>query len=104
MTSTIRAGIGGWTYEPWRETFYPPKHPKARELEYASSKVTAIEINGTYYSTQKPATWADWAKRTPQDFVFAARQLRQRQRAAIVGTINGDASAGLALPLDELSR
>jgi len=76
MTGRIRAGIGGWTYEPWRETFYPPKHPKARELEYASSKVTAIEINGTYYSTQKPATWADWAKRTPADFVFAIKASR----------------------------
>lgn len=76
MTGKIRAGIGGWTYEPWRETFYPPKHPKARELEYASSKVTAIEINGTYYSTQRPATWADWAKRTPDDFVFSVKASR----------------------------
>jgi uncharacterized protein YecE (DUF72 family) len=49
------AGIGGWTFEPWRETFYPPKgHPKARELEYASSHVTAIEINGTFYSARSP--------------------------------------------------
>ena len=72
----IRVGIGGWTYEPWRETFYPDKWPKARELEYASSKVSAIEINGTFYSTQKPATWADWAKRTPEDFVFAVKASR----------------------------
>ena len=76
MTGRIRVGIGGWTYEPWRETFYPPKWPKARELEYASAHVTAIEINGTYYSTQKPATWADWAKRTPQDFVFTVKASR----------------------------
>ncbi len=73
---TIRVGIGGWTYEPWRDTFYPPKWPKARELEYAASKVTAIEINGTFYSTQKPATWADWAKRTPDDFVFSVKASR----------------------------
>jgi uncharacterized protein YecE (DUF72 family) len=73
---TIRVGIGGWTYEPWRETFYPPKWPKARELEYASSKLTAIEVNGTFYSSQKPATFADWAKRTPDDFVFALKASR----------------------------
>jgi uncharacterized protein YecE (DUF72 family) len=73
---SIRVGIGGWTYEPWRETFYPPKWPKARELDYAASKVTAIEVNGTFYSTQKPATFADWARRTPDDFVFALKASR----------------------------
>ena len=76
MTGQIRVGIGGWTYEPWRESFYPPKHPKARELEYASAHVTAIEINGTYYSTQKPKTWEDWEKRTPEGFVFAVKASR----------------------------
>jgi uncharacterized protein YecE (DUF72 family) len=76
MPGKIRVGIGGWTFEPWRETFYPPKWPKARELEYASGQMTAIEINGTFYSTQKPATWADWAKRTPDDFVFAVKASR----------------------------
>ena len=72
----IRVGIGGWTYEPWRGAFYPQGHAKARELEYASRHVTAIEINGTFYSTQKPATWADWAKRTPDDFVFSVKASR----------------------------
>ncbi|WP_420142863.1 DUF72 domain-containing protein [Sphingomonas sp.] len=76
MTGQIRVGIGGWTYEPWRETFYPPKWPKARELEYAASQVTAIEVNGTFYSTQKPATFADWARRTPDDFLFALKASR----------------------------
>jgi uncharacterized protein YecE (DUF72 family) len=76
MPGKIRVGIGGWTFEPWRETFYPPKWPKAKELDYASSQVTAIEINGTFYSTQKPATWADWAKRTPDDFVFSVKASR----------------------------
>jgi len=72
----IRVGIGGWTYEPWRGTFFPDKHPHKRELEYASTHVTAIEINGTFYSRQKPATWADWAARTPHDFVFALKASR----------------------------
>jgi uncharacterized protein YecE (DUF72 family) len=76
MTGQIKVGIGGWTYEPWRETFYPPKWPKARELEYAASKVTAIEVNGTFYSSQKPATFADWAKRTPDDFLFTLKASR----------------------------
>lgn len=76
MTGQIRVGIGGWTYEPWRETFYPAGHPKVRELEYASTHVTAIEINGTFYSRQKPKTWANWAKRTPDDFVFSVKASR----------------------------
>jgi uncharacterized protein YecE (DUF72 family) len=76
MSGRIRVGIGGWTFEPWRNNFYPKGWAKARELEYASTHVTAIEINGTFYSTQKPATWADWAKRTPDDFVFAVKASR----------------------------
>jgi len=76
MSGRIRVGIGGWTFEPWRGPFYPEGWPKARELEYASTHVTAIEINGTFYSTQKPATWADWAKRTPDDFVFSVKASR----------------------------
>ena len=76
MSGRIKVGIGGWTFEPWRGTFYPEGWPKARELEYASTHVTAIEINGTFYSTQKPATWADWAKRTPDDFTFTVKASR----------------------------
>ena len=76
MSGRIKVGIGGWTFEPWRGTFYPQGWPKARELEYASTHVTAIEINGTFYSTQKPATWADWAKRTPDDFTFTVKASR----------------------------
>jgi uncharacterized protein YecE (DUF72 family) len=76
MSGRIRVGIGGWTFEPWRDNFYPKGWAKARELEYASTHVTAIEINGTFYSTQKPATWADWAKRTPDDFVFSVKASR----------------------------
>ncbi len=68
--AAIRVGIGGWTFEPWRGgVFYPDDLPHARELEYASRQVTAIEINGTYYGTQKPATFAKWRDETPEDFV-----------------------------------
>ena len=73
---TIRIGIGGWTYEPWRGTFYPEKWPQKRELDYAAERVTAIEINGTYYGSQKPATFASWAKAVPDGFVFALKASR----------------------------
>lgn len=72
----IRVGIGGWTYEPWRGSFYPDKWPIKRELEYASRHVTAIEVNGTYYSGFKPATFAGWAKTAPDGFVFALKASR----------------------------
>lgn len=49
ISGAIRIGVGGWTFPPWRSTFYPNKHPQAKELEYAASKLTSIEINGTYY-------------------------------------------------------
>ena len=73
----IRVGVGGWTYEPWRDgAFYPAKHPKTRELEFASRALTTIEINVTFYSTQKPATFRKWAAETPDDFVFAVKAHR----------------------------
>ena len=73
---TIRIGIGGWTYAPWRGTFYPEKWPQTRELDYAAARVTAIEVNGTYYSSHKPATFASWAKAVPDGFVFALKASR----------------------------
>jgi uncharacterized protein YecE (DUF72 family) len=74
--STIRVGIGGWTFEPWRETFYPPGLPARRELEYASRQVTAIEINGTFYNTQSESSFAKWHDETPEGFVFAVKAIR----------------------------
>ena len=71
--STIRVGIGGWTFEPWRGVFYPKGLPHTRELEHASRQLTAIEINGTYRRTQTPATFSKWAKATPDNFVFAVK-------------------------------
>jgi uncharacterized protein YecE (DUF72 family) len=72
-TQHIRVGVGGWTYEPWRGAFYPDDLPQKRELEYASRKLTAIEINGTYYGSQKPESFAKWRDETPDDFVFAVK-------------------------------
>jgi uncharacterized protein YecE (DUF72 family) len=69
----IRAGIGGWTFEPWRGVFYPDKLPHAKELGFASRALTSIEINGTYYRSQTPATFAKWAREAPDGFVFSLK-------------------------------
>jgi uncharacterized protein YecE (DUF72 family) len=69
----IRIGVGGWTYEPWRGVFYPDGLVHRRELEFASRKLTAIEINGTYYGSQKPESFAKWHDETPDDFMFSVK-------------------------------
>jgi uncharacterized protein YecE (DUF72 family) len=71
--ASIRVGIGGWTFEPWRGTFYPKDLPQKRELEYAGRQLTAIEINGTYYGSQKPESFARWRDETPDGFVFSVK-------------------------------
>jgi uncharacterized protein YecE (DUF72 family) len=75
-TARIHVGIGGWNYAPWRDNFYPAGWPQSRELEYASSKLGAIEINSTYYSSQKPSTFARWRDETPEGFVFSLKASR----------------------------
>jgi len=72
----IRIGIGGWTYPPWRGVFYPDKLPQSKELEYASSHLTAIEINATFYGRQKPKSWEAWEKVVPDGFQFAIKGSR----------------------------
>jgi uncharacterized protein YecE (DUF72 family) len=72
----IRVGIGGWSFAPWRGLFYPEGLPQARELGFASRAVTAIEINGTFYRTQKPESFRKWAEETPDDFVFSVKGVR----------------------------
>jgi uncharacterized protein YecE (DUF72 family) len=69
----IRVGVGGWTFAPWRANFFPDGLVQRRELEYASRRLSAIEINGTYYSAQKPLTYARWRDETPPGFVFTAK-------------------------------
>jgi uncharacterized protein YecE (DUF72 family) len=76
MAARIRAGIGGWTFPPWRGAFYPKGTRQADELAYASRMVTAIEINATYYSMQSPQSFAKWAAQTPDDFVFTVKASR----------------------------
>lgn len=86
--SQIRVGIGGWSYEPWRETFYPSNISGKEELEYASRQVTAIEINSTFYRLQKPEIFAKWRDATPEGFMFsikAPRFIAQRKVLADAG-------------------
>ncbi len=72
-SGTIRVGIGGWVFPPWRGAFYPPGLRQAEELAYASRHVTAIEINGTFYRIQTPASFKKWCDETPDDFVFSLK-------------------------------
>jgi len=76
MHAPIRIGIGGWTFEPWRGTFYPEGLTQKRELEFATRALSAIEINGTYYSGFKPATFEGWARTAPEGFVYAVKASR----------------------------
>src|SRR5215813_11590776 len=69
----IRVGIGGWVFEPWRGTFYPKGLPHVRELAHASRNVTSIEVNSSFYASQKPASFRRWASETPDDFVFSLK-------------------------------
>ncbi len=72
-TGQIRIGVGGWTFEPWRGLFYPQGLPQAKELAYASARLTSIEVNGTFYRTQTPATFRKWTSEVPPGFVFALK-------------------------------
>lgn len=94
--------MGGWTYEPWRGNFYPAGLPAARELEYASRRMTAIEVNGTYYGTQKPETFAKWAKETPDSFVFALKAPRFATSRRVLAEGGESISRFLASGLTEL--
>ena len=70
---TVRIGISGWTYAPWRGVFYPKGLPQKHELEYTASQFNSLEINGTFYSLQRPASFEKWRDQTPDDFVFAVK-------------------------------
>lgn len=69
----VRVGISGWTYPPWRSVFFPKGWPQKRELEFASRQVSSIEINGTFYSLQRPASYQAWYDATPHGFIFSVK-------------------------------
>src|SRR5450631_2988500 len=70
---TVRIGISGWTYPPWRGTFYPDKLLQKNELRFAADIFNSIEVNGTFYTLQKPESFARWAQETPDDFIFSLK-------------------------------
>jgi uncharacterized protein YecE (DUF72 family) len=102
----IRAGIGGWVYPPWRGTFYPSGLKQAEELAYASRRVSAIEINGTFYGLQKPASFRRWHDETPEDFVFSLKGPRfithRRDFAGIGPALDRFLASGLTELRDKL--
>jgi uncharacterized protein YecE (DUF72 family) len=104
--SRIRVGVGGWTYEPWRRNFFPAGLPHHQELAYASRHLTAIEVNGTYYSTFKPATFAKWRDETPDGFVFSLKANRfatnRRELAGAGDSIKRFVASGIAELGDKL--
>lgn len=76
MPGTLRVGIGGWTFAPWRASFYPPGLAQSKELEFAARTFGAIEINATFYGRQSPKSWAAWADAVPDGFQFAVKGSR----------------------------
>jgi uncharacterized protein YecE (DUF72 family) len=76
MAGEIRIGTSGWLYPPWRGVFYPPKLAHRRELEYLATQLNSVEINGTFYSLQRPSSFRSWYEQTPDDFTFAVKGAR----------------------------
>lgn len=106
MNSRIHVGVGGWTFAPWRDNFYPAGLPHSRELHYASRRLTAVEVNGTFYSTFQPRTFAKWRDETPEGFVFALKAHRftthRRQLAAAGEGVRRFVDSGIAELGDKL--
>lgn len=99
MPHPIRIGVGGWTYEPWRGPFFPAGLRQADELHFASRALTAIEVNGTFYRTQTPATFRKWASQAPEGFVFTLKAPRyvtsRRQLSGTAASVKRFLTSGL---------
>ncbi|MBU8543416.1 MULTISPECIES: DUF72 domain-containing protein [Roseomonadaceae] len=102
MAGKIRVGIGGWTFEPWRDNFFPKGLPQKQELHFASRQVTAIEINGTYYGAQKPESFARWHDEAPEDFVFALKASRFTTNRKVLAESEASITRFLSSGLTEL--
>jgi uncharacterized protein YecE (DUF72 family) len=98
----IHVGVGGWTYEPWRGTFYPDKWPQAKELDYAGQRLTGIEINGTFYRGQSPASFARWRDAVPDGFVFTVKAHRSCVNRKVLGEAGESVARFAAQGLGEL--
>ena len=98
----VRVGVGGWTYEPWRDNFFPAGLAHSQELAYASRKLTAIEVNGTYYSTQKPESFARWRDETPEGFVFSLKASRYATNRKLLATAGDSIERFVGSGIDQL--
>ncbi len=100
MPHPIRIGVGGWTFDPWRGPFFPAGLRQADELRFASRALTAIEVNGTFYRTQTPATFRNWARQTPDGFVFTLKAPRyvttRRELSGTAASVERFIASGLA--------
>ncbi len=101
---TIKVGVGGWVFQPWRGTFYPDALPQKQELAYASRRLTSIEINGTYYGSQKPESFARWHDETPEDFVFSLKGPRFTTNRRVLGEAAPSIERFLKSGIVELKR
>ena len=100
----IYVGIGGWTFEPWRDNFYPQGLAQKRELEYASRHVTSIEVNGTFYRNQTAASFTKWRDETPEDFVFSLKAVRYSTERKVLAEAGKWVEGFLASGVTELGR
>lgn len=102
MPHPIRIGVGGWTYEPWRGSFFPEGLRQADELRFASRALSAIEVNGTFYRTQTPATFRNLARQTPEDFVFTLKAPRYVTTRRVLADTGDSVRRFLTSGLEEL--
>lgn len=100
----IRVGVGGWTYEPWRGNFFPDGLPHSRELAYASRQLSAIEVNGTYYGTFKPASFKKWHDETPDEFVFSLKASRYATNRRVLADAGDSITRFVESGISELGR
>lgn len=103
-SGTIRTGIGGWNFAPWEGTFYPGDLPKKRQLEFASRQLATIEVNATYYGSQKPATFARWAEETPDNFIFSLKGNRFVTNRKVLSEAGESMTKFLTQGIDELGE
>lgn len=98
----VRVGIGGWNYEPWHQTFYPPGLPVKDELRHLSRQLTMVEVNGTFYRTQQPSTFEKWRDETPDDFVFSLKAARYTTQRKVLAEAGASIQAFLGSGIDRL--
>lgn len=102
----IHIGVGGWTFEPWRGTYYPDKLTQKRELEYMGSTMTGVEVNGTFYGSQKPESFRKWHDEVPEKFMFTLKGTRYATNKKVLGeageSVNRFTSSGITELKDKL--